>query len=158
MIDAQQFKQTMARFASGITALTWYEDENIQGITVSAFSSLSLNPPLVLFCIDHGAYVHPAISSIEHLCINILSADQTPLAYQFAGPNRTNLEQHIEHHGELNLPMIKDAHANLLVRITDCHRQGDHDIFIAEVLETTLPPDSEPLLYHDGSIFNLTTD
>ena len=156
MISANEFKQSMARFASGITVLTWYEDTAIQGITVSAFSSLSLAPPLVLFCIDHKAYVHPLISARETLCINILSADQTQLAYQFAGPDRTNLEQHTRQHGDYALPAIKDAHANLIVRIRDTHRQGDHDIFVAEVLDTHLPDTSEPLLYHDGKIFNLT--
>lgn len=156
MISSNEFKQSMARFASGITVLTWYEDQSIQGITVSAFSSLSLEPPLVLFCIDHKAYVHPLISARETLCINILSADQTSLAYQFAGPDRTNLDQHTQQHPDFSLPTIKDAHANLIVRIRDCHRQGDHDIFIAEVLDTHLPEASEPLFYHDGRIFNLT--
>lgn len=155
MIGANEFKQSMARFASGITVLTWYEAETVQGITVSAFSSLSLAPPLVLFCIDHQAYVHPLISAREMVCVNILAAEQTGLAYQFAGPDRSNLETQVDRHETYLLPSLKGAHANLFVRIRDIVRQGDHDIFIAEVVETHLPETSQPLLYHGGNIFSL---
>lgn len=145
----------MARFASGITVLTWYDDDTIQGITVSAFSSLSLRPPLVLFCIDHSAYVHPQLLERDAVGINILAAEQTNLAYQFAGADRNNLEQHTHTHDTHHIPLINNAHANLIVRISDRHRQGDHDIFIGEILDVALPEDSRPLLYHGGKIFNL---
>lgn len=154
MIDAQSFKNAMRLFASGITVITWKEELQVQGITVSAFSSLSLNPPLVLFCIDHGAYVHPLLCARAFVVINILSAEQEKLAYQFAGADRSGLDPHIIYTNDKSEAMLADAQANLLVKIRDRIRQGDHDIFIATVDETRLNPERRPLLYHNGRMFS----
>ncbi len=154
MIDAQTFKDSMKLFASGVTILTWQEEDGVQGITVSAFSSLSLNPPLVLFCIAHSAYVHSHLDLQKNLCINILAEGQSELAYQFAGANRENLEELLDYENSENQPMLKNAQANLLVHIRERITQGDHDIFIAEVQQSKRFPERKPLLYHNSRIFS----
>lgn len=155
MIDNDTFKATMRLFASGVTVLTWKTPSmSIQGITVSAFSSLSLNPPLVLFCIDQSAYCYPELSQQSHIGINILSAEQSALAYQFAGADRTQLESHLHHQNALAIPMLKNAQANLLVAIQTRIPQGDHDIFIAKIEESLIAPERSPLLYYNSQLID----
>lgn len=154
MIDNQTFKDTLRLFASGITVVTWANNDKIDGLTVSAFCSLSLNPPLVLFCIDHSAYSYAEMCQQSHFAINILAGEQSDIAYQFAGAKRDNLAQIINRDNALSLPVINDAHATLLVKSKERITQGDHDIFIVEVSASILRPESAPLLYHDGNIFS----
>ena len=153
MIDEQSFKNAMRLFASGVTVLTWKEGQQVQGITVSAFSALSLDPPLVLFCIDHGAYVYPLLGRREVVVINILAAGQKNLAYQFAGAERDGLDDDLLYGNGAGEAMLANAQANLLVSIRDRISRGDHDIFIAAVDETYLYPERRPLLYHNGQMF-----
>lgn len=154
MLSPTEFKASLALFASGITVITWNEDEHVQGITVSAFSSLSLNPPLVLFCIDQNAYVHDRMRAQNHVAVNILASDQTDLAWRFAGADRNNLDAHICRDNARQLPFLKDALCNLAVAVRDILPGGDHSIFIAEVLESARHPERKPLLYHNSTIFS----
>ncbi|SUO93353.1 flavin reductase family protein [Suttonella ornithocola] len=155
MIDAHEFKAAMRLFASGITVLTWKgADTPVQGITVSAFSSLSLHPPLVLFCIDQDAYIYPELCEQKTLIINILAEGQTDLAYQFASGDRSQLEEHLSTANNAALPMLKNAQANLVVNIVNRLAQGDHDIFIAEIQESHIYPERGPLLYYNSRIFH----
>lgn len=154
MIDPQSFKDAMRLFASGVTVITWKEGTQVQGITVSAFSSLSLDPPLVLFCIDHGAYVHPLLCARAFVVINILSAGQEALAYRFAGAERGGLDADLSYSNGKGEAMLAEAQANLLVSIRERIARGDHDIFIAAVHETHLHPECRPLLYHNGRMFS----
>lgn len=155
MLHSDTFKAAMRLWASGVTVITWNSDKQYRpnGITVSAFSSLSLTPPLVLFCIDQNAFIYPQLCTQTVVTINILGAGQTDLAYQFAGGNRDGLENHLHFNNRHNLPMLKNAQANLIVKITNRIPQGDHDIFIAEIEEVELHPEIAPLLYHNSTLF-----
>lgn len=151
MLSSEEYKNTLKYFASGVTVLSWRDSEQkIQGITVSAFSALSLQPPLVLFCINQGAYVYKELITRTHLAINILAANQQQAAYQFAGSNRENLEAQICENNPHQLPYLRDALANLSVRLTRRIAGGDHDIFIAELLHSHVNPARAPLIYHNG--------
>ncbi|WP_072282001.1 flavin reductase family protein [Rappaport israeli] len=155
MIDSALFKQSMSLFASGITVITWQGDNPIDGITVSAFASLSLNPPLVLFCIDRNAYAYPLMCEQSHFGVNILSDKQKDLAYQFAGANRQGLESFINRDNPHNIPTLNSTLVSLTVRVRDRITQGDHDIFIAEVQTSHLNRELKPLLYHQSQLFSL---
>ena len=154
MLNAHEFKSSMALFASGITVISWDEGEQVQGITVSAFSSLSLNPPLVLFCIDKNAYVAPLMQQQSHFAVNILSGGQTDIAYRFAGADRGTLESSINRDNAQKLPYLNDALCNMSVAVRDILPGGDHHIFIAEVLASERHPERAPLLYHNSQIFS----
>lgn len=155
MIDETAFKEAMRLFASGVTVLTWQApaQTKLEGVTVSAFASLSLNPLLVLFCIDQKSYAYQQLIHQDYLTINILSSTQKDIAYQFAGPNRDALDDEINYKNSEKQPMLSNAQAALLVKITNHIAQGDHDIFIAEVQEADLYPERAPLLYHNSKIF-----
>lgn len=150
-MDAQSYKNTMKCFASGVTVLNWREDSGfIQGITVSAFSSLSLAPPLVLFCITHHAYVRPQLQLGKRLAINILRRGQKDIAYRFAGSDRSDLEALFAEDNPETLPYLQQAHASMSVVIEEVVRGGDHDVFFARVLHSTVDAEAPPLLYHRG--------
>lgn len=154
MLSPEDFKAALALFASGITVINWDEGETVQGITVSAFCSLSLNPPLVLFCIDQGAYAHAMMRRQTHFAINILAAGQDALAYRFAGADRDGVEALVRRDNSLQLPFLKGALCQLGVKVRDILPGGDHDIFICEVLEMARDPQQAPLLYHASRIFS----
>ncbi|MDO5090211.1 MAG: flavin reductase family protein [Cardiobacteriaceae bacterium] len=155
MLSHAEFKASLALFASGVTVITWNDDKHkVQGITVSAFSSLSLDPPLVLFCIGKNAYVHDMMRQQSHLAVNILAAGQTDLAWRFAGADRDNLDAHIHRDNPHALPYLNDALCNLSVAVRDILPGGDHSIFIAEVLDSARSPERKPLLYHNSTLFS----
>ena len=152
-INATDYKNTLKRFASGVTVLSWHdENQNIQGITVSAFSALSLEPPLVLFCINQSAFVFPQLTRGKELAINIMAQGQSTLVYQFAGANREGLEQAIDENNPYHVPYLQGAHAHLTVRIEEQWQGGDHDIFVARVLHTLHEADNAPMIYHNGKL------
>lgn len=153
MISPDDFKNTLKRFASGVTVLSWRdEQQQIQGITVSAFSSLSLNPPLVLFCINQSAFVFPQLTVGKKLAVNIMAQGQSALVYQFAGANRDGLESVLDETNPEAVPYLHGAHAHLAVQIEQAVPGGDHDIFIARVLHTVHDADNTPMIYHNGKL------
>jgi len=87
-IDPDTFRSVLGRFASGITVLTARDhDATDCGMTVSAFCSVSLVPPLVLVCVDHIASMHDMLLRASHFAVNILAADQEALSRRFSGPD-----------------------------------------------------------------------
>lgn len=148
-LDPDQFRSVMGRFASGVTVVTTRDAAGRDhGMTVSAFSSLSLTPPLVLFCIDRSASVYPALGAAEWVVVNILSAAQEPLSRRFS-----HLEAEARFDGvgftrsPHGAPILDDVLACLECRVAGRHTGGDHDIIIAEV-ETAEARDERPLLYY----------
>ena len=148
-LDPDQFKSVLGRFASGVTVVTTRgHGGRDHGMTVSAFSSLSLSPPLVLFCIDRTASVYPVLTSAEWAVVNILSAEQEALSRRFS-----HLEPEARFdgvgftRGQHGAPVLDDVLGWLECRIVDRHPGGDHDILIAEV-ESATARDGRPLLYY----------
>lgn len=148
-LDPDQFRSVMGRFASGVTVVTTRDVAGRDhGMTVSAFSSLSLAPPLILFCIDRSASVHPALLAAEWVVVNILSAEQEALSRRFshleADARFDGIGFTRAHHGA---PILDDVLACLECRIVGRHEGGDHDILLAEV-DWAETRDARPLLYY----------
>jgi flavin reductase ActVB len=147
-LDAAAFRAALARFASGITVLTLRgADGRDQGMTATAFTSLSLDPPLVLVCIGHTASVAPALSGATHVAIHVLAESQEALARRFAQKDADRFEGLATTRGIEGLPLIDGALARLQCRIAARHPGGDHEILVAEVLEAS-GTDGQPLLYY----------
>lgn len=158
-MEAEQFKATLSRWPTGVTAVTWYDQQQeIQGITVSSFASLSLSPPLVLFCIARSAYVYTQLLSQSMLSVHILAEGQTALAYQFAGPDRSGLSDVMSAHPVYGVPILAHAHASLIGEVVDKLPQGDHDIFVLRLCDSLYSEETQPLLYHRSQIFTLPAD
>ncbi|HEY5609825.1 MAG TPA: flavin reductase family protein, partial [Thermoanaerobaculia bacterium] len=140
------FRDALSRFASGVTVVTTAYDGHWHGLTVSAFSSLSLGPPLVLVCIEKSVKSHNAIARAEKFAVNILRADQEPISARFASRAEDKFAGIATHTGMLGIPLIDGALANVECRLHETLAGGDHTIFVGEVVAAEVA-DGEPLLY-----------
>lgn len=149
-LDPATFRATLGRFASGVTIITARDaDGRDVGMTVSAFSSLSLTPPLVLICIDNGASVAPVLEHCESFAVNVLSDEQEALSRRFAERELDRFEGVAISRGELDLALLDGALANLECRVRTREPGGDHTILIGEV-QSAKVREGQPLLYYRG--------
>lgn len=158
MIDADAFRAVLGRFASGVTIVTVRDaDGKDHGMTVSAFCSLSLDPPLVLFCVDHTASMHDLLLEHPRFGISVLSSSQEAFSRRFADRESERSERFYGiayRRGESEVVLLDDALAHLECRVLRHHDSGDHTIFIAEV-ERGQALDGRPLLYFRGGYAQL---
>lgn len=150
-ISSDEFRAALSKFASGVTVVTTKDnDGNLYGITVSAFCSLSLEPPLILICIEKSAACHFAVSESGVFAVNVLSADQAHHSDHFALSIPDKFRT-VEHDQTANgLPLLKESIVSLECELVNSHENGDHTIFVGKVEKTFLNGGSEPLLYFDG--------
>lgn len=155
-VDPDSFRSVLGRFASGITVVTTRDaGGRDHGMTVSAFCSVSLVPPLVLVCVDQAASMHDVLLAESHFAVNILSAEQEALSRRFSGS-----EEHLRFEGigysrgQGGLPLLDDVLAHVECRRVDQHAAGDHTIVIGEV-ESALTYEERPLVYYRGGYTQL---
>lgn len=155
MIDADTFRSVLGRFASGVTIVTACDTDGVDhGMTVSAFCSLSLDPPMVLFCVDHAASMHEMLLDHPRCGVSILSSNQEAYSRRFADQDNERFDGIAYSRGESGAVLLEDALAHLEVRLTTHHEGGDHTVFIADV-ERATPRDGRPLLYYRGGYAQL---
>lgn len=146
-IDQAEFRRVMGHFASGVTVVTVCREGTCHGITVSSFCSLSLEPPLVLICIDQRYSSHEKIQQAEAFAINILAEDGEWLSRHFASRADDKFAKVGYHTGESGAPLLDDALATIECRLVDQFPGGDHTIFVGEVLAMSARDEGRPLLY-----------
>ncbi|MGY0399320.1 MAG: flavin reductase family protein [Ostreibacterium sp.] len=149
----EQFKQAMSYFATGICVITYKHPDNghFEGITISAFSSLSLVPLKILFCLGNRGVANKQFSSVSQFAVNILDSGQKDLAYQCAGTDYTGLEKDIIM--LYTVPVIKGTLATVICDKGNSYCEGDHDIIIGNVNYIELGDKArQPLLYHKSEI------
>ncbi|HMJ09325.1 MAG TPA: flavin reductase family protein [Pyrinomonadaceae bacterium] len=146
-ISQDDFRTALSRFASGVTVVTTKDkDGRLFGLTVSAFCSVSLDPPLVLICIEKATGSYHAFLESKDFVVNILSVDQAEISERFASqiPDKfaaTEFTFNID-----GIPVLSGCLANLECRVKQTVDGGDHSIFIAEVDQAAIF-DGDPLLY-----------
>lgn len=145
---APEFQDALARFASGVTIVTAVDnDGRAWGFTASAFSSLSLRPPLILVCLDQSANCYATFTRTSRIVISILAEDHDQLALRFASKKQDKFAAGgFAHELHENIPAVSDALASLLCRVDRRIEAGDHMIVIAEV-EKASAADGSPLVY-----------
>jgi flavin reductase (DIM6/NTAB) family NADH-FMN oxidoreductase RutF len=148
-IDPSTFRAALARFASGVTVVTASEDGRDVGMTVSAFSSLSLDPPLVLICIDKNASVAPVLAGCEIFAVNVLAQDQEPLSRRFALQEVDRFDGVAIKRGALGPALIEGALAHIECRVHARYPAGDHTILVGAV-DSVGVAEGNPLLYFRG--------
>lgn len=154
-IDPDTFRSVLSRFASGVTVLSARDHADLDhGMTVSAFCSLSLDPPLVLACVDHGASMYGVLMSAEHFGVSLLARDQEALSRHFADPASNRWGGVAAQRGATGAPLVQGALAHLECTIIQRLRAGDHTIFIGRVEHATAG-DGRPLLYYRGGYAEL---
>jgi flavin reductase (DIM6/NTAB) family NADH-FMN oxidoreductase RutF len=155
--SATDFRKALGAFATGVTVITsrGADDEHAYGMTANAFSSLSLDPPLVLVCVIAGTAGAEMIEHNGSFAVNILGSHQEPISRYFAWKDRPRgaaAFSEIPHHTAVSgCPLLKGAAAYLDCRLADKHESGDHVIYIGEVLALGFDPAARPLLFHAGS-------
>jgi flavin reductase (DIM6/NTAB) family NADH-FMN oxidoreductase RutF len=154
-VDPDTFRSVLGRFATGITIVTSRDDAGIDhGMTVSAFCSLSLDPPLVLICVDHAASMHGLLLSHPTFGVSILSSAQESYSRRFAETESERFDGIAYSRGENDVVLLDDALAHLECHVTQHYEAGDHTVFIAEV-DRAAPLDGRPLLYYRGGYAQL---
>jgi flavin reductase (DIM6/NTAB) family NADH-FMN oxidoreductase RutF len=149
-VDPDTFRSVLGRFASGVTVVTALEAAGRDvGLTVSAFASVSLEPPLVAVCIDHTASIHPVLHGARYFAVNILAAHQEPLARRFSSLEGDRFDGVGYVRGQTGVAVLDDVLAVLECRKVHATEGGDHTIFIGEV-ETAHTYARSPLLYYRG--------
>jgi flavin reductase (DIM6/NTAB) family NADH-FMN oxidoreductase RutF len=151
MINPHEFRHALSRFASGVTVVTTKDAAgNLHGITVSAFCSVSLEPPLVLVCIDKNTGSHHALTETDSFVVNFLREDQQYVSDRFASflPDKFDAVKYRA--GIDDLPILEDALANLECRLVNSHPNGDHTIFVGQIERATVN-DGSPLVYFHGN-------
>jgi flavin reductase (DIM6/NTAB) family NADH-FMN oxidoreductase RutF len=153
-LDPDAFRAVLGRFATGVTVVTALDEKgHDHGMTVSAFSSVSLAPPLVMVCIGHDASLRPVIDHARHFGVSILAANQEALSRRFA-THGNRFEGIGFERGECGVALLEGALAILECRDVARHPAGDHTIVVGEV-ETAHNRDDRPLLYYRGGYAQL---
>ncbi|HEV8488133.1 MAG TPA: flavin reductase family protein [Blastocatellia bacterium] len=149
-VSHEEFRQALGRFASGVTIVTCKSDGGDPcGITVSAFSSLSLEPPLVLICIDRRASVYEDLKKGCCFAVNVLAQDQESISRRFASRDEDRFKGIGYREGKTGAPLIEGAVAFIECRVVHSYPGGDHTIFVGEV-EYSEVNEGKPLLYFRG--------
>jgi flavin reductase (DIM6/NTAB) family NADH-FMN oxidoreductase RutF len=154
-LDPSVFRSLLGRFASGVTIVTALgSDGNPQGMTVSAFCSLSLQPPLVLMCIDKTAAIHEMLISAKVFTVNVLAAHQEELARRFATTDPDKYAGVGYTAGREGVPILDEVLAVAECVRTQSYFGGDHTIVIGEVCSAHVS-EGKPLLYYRGGYAQL---
>jgi flavin reductase (DIM6/NTAB) family NADH-FMN oxidoreductase RutF len=155
MIDQDSFRAVLGRFASGVTVITALDDAgHDQGMTVSAFCSLSLDPPLILFCVDRDASMYESLAKASGFIVNILSESQEPVARRFSGPDPNRFDGIGYERGINGVVILDDVLAYLECKQVASHAGGDHRIYVGEV-QVAQSTEGRPLLYYRGGYAQL---
>jgi 4-nitrophenol 2-monooxygenase / 4-nitrocatechol 4-monooxygenase, reductase component len=145
-MDEATFKLAMSHFASGVTIVTTEHDGRPFGMTVAAFASLSLRPPLVLICIEKSVKTHEAIAAAGKFGVSILRSDQQEISSKFATRSEDKFAGIPLRRGPLGLPLIEGALTTIECSLESQLPGGDHSIFVGKVVDAQTT-EGNPLLY-----------
>jgi flavin reductase len=155
-IDSVEFRTALGRFASGITIMSTSQDGVAHAMTANAFTSVSLDPPLVLVCVDHGVRMHDAVLDCGFWAVSVLSERHRELADRFAKSGRDLYGQFdgvaTQSGPKTGCPVIEGALSWLECRTWATYPGGDHTIVVGEVLSLGAGPPDDPaaLIYYGG--------
>ena len=147
----EAFRQAMRRVASTVNVISICVDGQAMGITATAVSPISMDPPSLLVCINRAASVHASMEDVDRFAVNVLHRDQENVAQIFAD-RRFHDERFADgwESDGASPPRLTDAQATILCRRIDHHQFGTHSIFIGVVEEVLTRAEVDPLLYLDG--------
>jgi flavin reductase (DIM6/NTAB) family NADH-FMN oxidoreductase RutF len=151
--SSEDFRRAMGRFATGVTLITTRLDDHLHGMTANAVTSLSLDPMMVLVCVDKTADTHDILARAGVFAVNILNREQADISNRFAKKEFDGAHgiDDIPHSFAVTgSPIIEGAIAYLDCKTTIEHHGGDHTIFIGEVLEAKELGDGAPLVFYRG--------
>ena len=150
-IEADLFRGLLRRHAAAVVVITAATGGRLAGFTATSFTSVSLRPPMVSFCVDRASSSWPVISDARHVAVHVLDAGQQQLARTFA---TTGIDRFTAptawRPGRHGVPVLDGAQAVLICRIVERVAAGDHAIVLAEPVHGEHAEEGTPLLYHAG--------
>ncbi|SEG98822.1 NADH-FMN oxidoreductase RutF, flavin reductase (DIM6/NTAB) family [Nonomuraea solani] len=152
-MDPGTYRRVVGRFATGVAIVTTRFDGVDHAMTVNSFTSVSLDPLLVLFCAEKVARFHDAVLEAGVWGVSVLPASMEDASRFFAHRGRPlngQLARWPHHRGESGVALFDEAIATVEAATTAVHDGGDHSIVVGEVTALDTPSDGPPLLYHDG--------
>lgn len=149
--DRDLFRDVIGRFATGVTVITARHDDTDYGITASAVASLTLDPPMLLACVNKQTGTENAISHSGAFAVNILDEDQGEMAMRFARPDSDKFQGVEVSYGELGEPVLDGVLAHLECRVAEQVTGGTHSVFLAEVQKAEAR-EGTPLTYYRGKL------
>jgi flavin reductase (DIM6/NTAB) family NADH-FMN oxidoreductase RutF len=157
-VTATEFRSALRHFPAGVTVVTTRDAAGgPSGLTASAFTSVSLDPPLVLVCVDHAATAYPDLQTHGRFAVNLLGKSQEHLARRFALSGGDKFAGVACRPGRTGLPVLDDVVAVLECRIVHRYEGGDHTIFVGQVEDVAVHGGS-PLIYFQGGYHHLEGD
>ena len=147
-MDKKFLRSVFGRFATGVTVVTFERGGDVLGMTVNSFSSVSLEPPMVLFCPSLDCKFSQGADLGSLFTISILNEEQKDVCMHFAG--RPCLENAPWPEGSASPPVVSGSLAHMRCRLTALHHHGDHYVAVGEVLEAHTDPEGEPLMFYGG--------
>ncbi len=157
--DSRALRNALGRFATGVTIVTAIDmDGHPIGLTVNSFSAVSLDPALVLWCLDNSSHNLAAFRKASHFAVNILAADQQEISNRFATWPADRFAGLVWQPGAGGAPLFPGCCATFEVANETDHAAGDHTIFIGRIERFTETPDLAPLLFHAGRYASLAEE
>jgi flavin reductase (DIM6/NTAB) family NADH-FMN oxidoreductase RutF len=152
-VDKASFRYALGHFASGVTIMTIGAGGRLHGMTVSAFASVSLEPPLVLVCVEHSTLMHRLLEEQGAFAVNILGERGEAVSRFFADNARLDGPEFREGSYRLGVtgsPILLDATSYLEARVYGRHDAGDHTVVVGEVLALEVLNETDPLIFYRG--------
>lgn len=155
-VSDQDFRQALRHFASGVTIITTQDvSGTIHGMTATAFSSLSLTPPLILVAVAHNTHCHKMIVATERFGVSVLYDHQAHLSRHFGGQESPDVT--VRFHSLDGVPVVAGAMITLACNLENAIEGGDHTIFVGLVAVAVTKP-GEPLIYFGGTYRHLSAE
>lgn len=149
-VDDASFRLALSQFATGVTVVLTRDAAGAPaGLTVNSFTSVSLDPPLVLICVDRRSDAHDPLAQSGIFGVSVLGAAQEDVSRRFAWRGPEKFEGFVLEQGETGALLVPGAVAHLECAVVATHRAGDHTIFVGEIQVLRVSP-GPPLLYHRG--------
>lgn len=152
----EDLRHILRSFATGVTIISTTDSNGLpKGLTVNSFTSVSLDPPLVLFCIDRNADCFPALVNASHFGVNVLASWQKPLSTRFATRSTAKWSGVAYDKGKSGVPLLGGCLAHLECAKDSSHSGGDHIIMVGRVLRAYRGNSEEPLIFFAGQYSTL---
>ncbi|WP_436740094.1 flavin reductase family protein [Streptomyces sp. BBFR102] len=148
---ASEMRRAMGAFATGVTVVTGLDaGREPVGFVCQSFASVSLEPPLVLFCADHRGRAWPRMRESGRFCVNVLAEDQDDLCARFGSSRGRKYEELDWDLSSWGTPALRGVLMRAHAEVYGVHAAGDHDVVVGRVLELQTPPQRRPMLFHRG--------
>jgi flavin reductase (DIM6/NTAB) family NADH-FMN oxidoreductase RutF len=158
-IDPREFRRISGLFATGVTVVTARVGEDVHGMTANAFTSLSLNPLLIIVCVDRRARMHPLIQKAGHFAVNFLHEGQEAISRNFAGQPQANIGETLRFSLDEGAPVILGCLASMRCDVHEVLDGGDHAIVIGRVTQLIRGDvGAHPLVYFGGEYRRLLVE